>query len=662
MRGQLRSLITFLIFIILFSCNTEIRTNLPQPEKSESFEESKLNTSVKSSPTPSPTPIDTAMPQTELPIENPNLPLDTSEPEKPKTNKSPEPLPSNDFNNESYPLGGYVFDDLKQPLENVKISISTLRSHDIKFQSETFTDTKGKYFFSEVPFAYYEIKAEKEGYSPRRRVEFVRKHPSSPIGNVFDFGVGRSSTKSHSPLVSLALSDKPEIIDVNPRRNSKENAVDTSFKLVFSEPMDRQSVEDTFSVRVFISQKLTVDKRSLLLTFRGSENIFFPEGELIWDKNSFNIQWLDNDTQVVFTFKDGKSLPSDKVLNRIPEYQVAFNIQGNRIIKDKSGISRYNNHFKLTDAPHEESYKFSILPDLESPIVKDLKVYSEKNQNNYPKSIKIAFNEPMLIHTKSIPISGGLTDEVSHTYNTILNFPFDVPPVFSNLEPMNYKVKVTRKSSLIYDGLWSSIGGKAIFDPFDQTNQTILLKSPKSKSDHDIKNVYLNGVSATSITPNIINGNVIKNMKSKFYISLIPSDAKDSRLISFSSNNNAQSDVVEIAQNLMNSLNESLKTKKLPTSDAPFIVKGEKGFPEKLSITFNDLNGHFIGWYFLVATPDAGGLKFEFDKNNTVEYPSHGYLDIFKPGDAVEIEVDDSIVDPAGNTLAQKHKQSILVQ
>ena len=136
------------------------------------------------------------------------------------------------------------------------------------------------------------------------------------------------------------------------------------------------------AVRAFNSRELTVDGGSTTNTFTGSGEVSLVTGDLIWDKNAFDVSWNSDDTEVTFTFKEERILPVDKDVNLVPDYQVAFAVNGNRLIKDKSGISRSKEHFKLTDGPLEESFKFAMQTDEKDPGVSSVTAQTDENSGD----------------------------------------------------------------------------------------------------------------------------------------------------------------------------------------------------------------------------------------------------------------------------------------
>jgi hypothetical protein len=380
-----------------------------------------------------------------------------------------------------------VFDDLGQPLNDVRIQIRSLNE---KVLYRTVLKTvNGVYSFKNVPTGVQlEFSAEKPGYTTRKIVEVIDGHDDY-TPDKYDFGAESPSQRTQNSPFYNGLSDKPEVIDSNPKRNGSGVSPTTDFTLLFSEPMDRQSVEDNFTIRSFNSRLLTVDAGPLppgLIdspiphTVKGNgtiaSNFLTGNSTLIFDSSAFNISWNADDTQVTFAFKPGKALPTDKDTKSIPDYNIAFNSfkDHNRTIKDKSGIERKEKHFKLTDGDFEESYKFSILPDLIPPTLQSAHWAGATPQT---ATFLLEFSEPMLLKTYSLNIAGGMADEPPSCKQAPAGFP-GAKVCTASKAAENFQVKVTATNGTVsYQGAWKDLGGEASYANGDASFRTILLSS-----------------------------------------------------------------------------------------------------------------------------------------------------------------------------------------
>lgn len=296
-------------------------------------------------------------------------------------------------------------------------------------------------------------------------------------------------TQNHDFSIKNSISDQPEIMAVTPGRNASGVDPKSSIVLKFSEPMDKKTVEDTFTVRAYNARQLSVDGAN---TFTGNSLLNTIENPLVWDKNAFNLSWNCDDTEVTFAFKPGHWLPTDKDTDKIPDYQVVFNdTQGKNgsLLKDKSGIGRANRHFKLTDGPFEESFKFAIKADETPPDV--LKVIAETAESGgfYGDSLQVVFSESMIVYTKSRIIAGGLADRIGLAERVGLvaaekmapaGHPEATQKATAREAARNYTVVLTPPGALAptYQGTWYELGGSAYYDPNDASHSTVLLIGP----------------------------------------------------------------------------------------------------------------------------------------------------------------------------------------
>jgi tetratricopeptide (TPR) repeat protein len=290
-----------------------------------------------------------------------------------------------------------------------------------------------------------------------------------------------------------ALNELPEVVQVTPARNGSGVDPKTSFVLKFSEPMERKSIEDTFSIRSFNSRKLTVDTGNLRIsgganTLTGNGNVSLLEGTPIYDKSAFHVAWNSDDTEVTFSFKEEFALPTDKDSNLVPDYRVAFQSlsSGERTIRDKVGWPRPYKHFKLTDGDFEESYKFSIKSDEVKPSLSQIFVQSAETGGKYGDAIAVRYSERMIFYTQGQIIAGGMAE--SETNQSWKQAPAGYPGNGGLSTPEraaeNYHVTLTPAGYVfpLFEGAWSELGGGVYYDPGDPTGKTVLLITPPGLS------------------------------------------------------------------------------------------------------------------------------------------------------------------------------------
>jgi len=398
---------------------------------------------------------------------------------------SPLPSATSDISViEKTTFNGKIFDDTQSPLDGVTVKAKSLNSS-VPFEAETVT-AGGTYAFNNAPSGVQvEIIASKPGFTTRKRVEVLKSNKQGdPNANRYDFGNDGSVTGFSAAY--NALSDKPEVVMVTPARNGSGVDPKTSFVLKFSEPMDKKTAEDTFTVRSFNSRKLTVDAgnttRTNTVTGNGAvaTNFLASNSTQIWDKDAFNISWNSDDTEVTFSFKEEKLLPTDKDSNLVPDYNVAFRSfsGGDRVLKDKSGISRNEKHFKLTDGDFEESYKFAIKTDEVKPTISSITAETNENGGQNGDAVRVRYSERMIIYTRDISIAGGMENTAGSDTKAAAAYPGGTIAT-STATAKNYNTTIVQTGGVTtYNGTWGALGGTAVYDTTDLTHKTVLLLPP----------------------------------------------------------------------------------------------------------------------------------------------------------------------------------------
>jgi len=441
--------------------------------------------SPSATPTPAPTDSPSATP---VPTASPSATTSpTASPTASASASTPLPSATSDISVvERTTFNGKVFDDTTAPIDGVTVTAKSLNSS-VPFDA-TSTTAGGAYAFNNAPAGVQiEITVAKPGFTTRRRVEVLKSNKEgNPDANKYDFGAGAGSTSNGT--AANALSDKPEVTVVTPSRNSAGVSPSTSFVLKFSEPMDRATVVDNFEVRTFTNEKLSVDTSAAANTVTGTGDVNAIAGNTrIWDKAAFNVSWNSDDTEATFTFKEERSLPTDKDTDKVPDYQVSLERQDANI-KDKSGITRSTSSavtgggtgaFKLTEGNFERTFKFSIGADTVKPRIDSITAQTAENSgvNSDGDAIKVRFNERMIHYTLGPTIAGGMGGVASQgaAANNALT---------AEAAAGNYKVTVIRSGATqLNQATWASLGGRAIFDTNDATHKTVLLLPPTNASN-----------------------------------------------------------------------------------------------------------------------------------------------------------------------------------
>jgi serine protease inhibitor len=555
-------------------------------------------------------------------------------------------------------FNGKIFDDNHAPLDGVTVKAVSMNTA-VPYEAETYS-TQGTYAFNRVPSgAQIQITVNKLGYSTRKRIEVLKSNnEGDPNSNRYDFG--NDGVDKQFSVDSLAPSDKPEVIKVNPTRNGTGIDPETSFDLHFSKPMDRKSVEDTFAVFSFNQRKLSVDSTNLSRTYTltGNDlisNNFLPgNSSQIWDKSAFNVSWNSDDTEATFSFKELKQLPSDRDSLRLPDYNLAFRSfdSGNRTIKDKSGISRSENHFKLTEGDFEESYKFSIKPDQEPPSLASLSAETTENGGLNGDAVRLKYSEPMIFSTRDISIMGGMGNHPGAEQNAPAGYPGSMV-VTGQASALNYLTTVIQAGgNTTFASTWGALGGTAVYDTADPTHKTVLLLPPVY-TNAPVSHAYLLGALLSTAPGNYVSDG---NANTAGVVTLLRTNGLANQDLNFNLSSNLLSNQA-IAADLQNALNAAAAAANPPVSAQAFRVTASTESPGILSLQFNDTSGNYAG--FAIKTEISGQATDTFPVLKTGGATLQGgpgqKLELIQPGDTVKIKVKNTVMDPAGNTLDSLH-------
>jgi len=323
---------------------------------------------------------------------------------------------------------------------------------------------------------------------------------------------------SNNGTINNALSALPEVVQVQPGRNASGVAANTAFTLRFSEPMLREQVEAHFSIRAYNDRRLNVDRDNGLTgqdsnTLWGDATISLNQAYIqnppVWDREAFDILWHKNDTEVTFSFKHGLQLPSDRDSNLVPDYQVVFQSPYThaREIQAKDGDIRRQGHFKLTDGPFEEAYKFAIRTDTQAPQVQSLLAQTAETGGVYGDALRIRFSEAMVFYTLSRVIAGGMRDRGVGVPESWREAPAGYPGhkghATSRQAARNYTVQITPAgySFPSFEGSWYELGGNAFYDPADPSGRTVVLTPPPGANLFQPGDRIQVSVSATVLDP-----------------------------------------------------------------------------------------------------------------------------------------------------------------
>ncbi|PIW15837.1 hypothetical protein COW36_15650, partial [bacterium (Candidatus Blackallbacteria) CG17_big_fil_post_rev_8_21_14_2_50_48_46] len=378
----------------------------------------------------------------------------------------------------------------------------------------------------------------------------------------------------------------------------------------------------------------------------------------IWDKDAFNISWNSDDTEVTFSFKEEKLLPTDKDSNLVPDYNVAFRSfsGGDRIFKDKSGISRSEKHFKLTDGDFEESYKFAIKTDEAKPTITGITAETTENGGNNGDAIRVRYSERMIIYTRDISIAGGMENTAGSDTKAAAAYPGGTIAT-STATAKNYNTTVVKTGGVTaYSGTWGALCGTAVYDTTDLTHKTVLLLPPKAVATAN--NIYLLN-SPNTVAGSFTTDAAANNGENALVIQLMGVPAACGGIVAAAVAGLQTLTAVNLDESLTSNaaVATSLQTQlnlaaaalgaNAPSAN-PFTVTSTT---TSITVSFNDTSGKYIGWRQNAGFVNATGQVLPQFNTGGITLTAGQNIDVYQPGDTVRIKVNSTVLDPAGNTL-----------
>jgi len=294
-------------------------------------------------------------------------------------------------------VDGKVFDKKGFPVDGATVTL-TLLDPGVKFDDgSTSLSTKtvqGSYVFRSVPVGTrIEIKASKEGWTTKTRVESVKSNLQGDTNvNKFNFGSEGTTSSSSSPY---ALQDEPqvELVKVNgialdkfgstytntndrPTESTSAAVVnlkpELTFELMFTEPVKQSSVQNAFKVdSEELTSRLPVGCSKFTLT-----------------ESAFNWTWSSDNKSV--TIKSKKPLLQQKSGNQM-RYKVYFD----KAFEDTQGVSaEKNSYFKFGTNVEKDYFTIALENDTADPRL----LGAEYNDTGTAEYITLTFSEPFEVY------------------------------------------------------------------------------------------------------------------------------------------------------------------------------------------------------------------------------------------------------------------------
>lgn len=240
-------------------------------------------------------------------------PSTTPNPSESPSTPAPTALPSSADTQSVATVRGFIEDEDGNRLDGVTVTAKVLASG-INFangsDSLTVTSVNGSYVLNGAPTGVIvEVVASKAGYGERRLA-------LTPLANT----TGQGSVNDLNFTGKDALTDKPQILSINPGDKTTGVEAAASFTITFSAPMDKKSVEDKFRI-AFNKDAKPADMGGL---FAASTEQKLKAGSMVYDASYFTPEWSANNTVLTLTWQNENHLITDKDSGDVPEYAIFF--------------------------------------------------------------------------------------------------------------------------------------------------------------------------------------------------------------------------------------------------------------------------------------------------------------------------------------------------
>jgi len=332
-------------------------------------------------------------------------------------------------------------------------------------------------------------------------------------------------------------------------------------------------------------------------------------------------------------------------------------------LKDKSGISRQNNHFKLTDGPFEESYKFAIKTDEVKPDISSITAQTNENSGLNGDSVKVQYSERMIIYTKTRTIAGGGDDISGSEQKAPAGYPGSPTNSTNRNAAKNYTLTFTPVggTSTSYVGTWFNIGGQAVYDTNDPTHKTVILLPPR-----------FTGLNSGQVIPSSVSTSqgfaktsdaaaaITQDGNDNTFQLTVAYLKSDGTVTTASATADIDTAAAKTATEFASSLQVALNTHYSVTVGAgsPWTVT-QSADGKALSYFFNASGAVSAAITGRNTAEGAGDVRPSTTwtpstgATGIVNYTvaANGFVDIYKAGDTIRVVATSSILDPAGNTL-----------
>jgi hypothetical protein len=388
--------------VLLFSCTgnniNKPTTQSPVPSQAISATPSTVPSASQSSPVQTPSPIVSA----------------------PVVSPTPLPVPTNPTKDISdlATLNGKVYDEQGNSLNDIKVSIKSL-DENVVLNEET-TTSNGTYVFRNIPVGIrLQVDVFKSDTWTKKSQSIVLKSNLNGVTgfNVLDFG-DIYNVEDSKKTNFFFITDAPEVVSITPTKYANIKHFGFSVKMVFSEPVKKDSVEKNFIMR-YIKSDISPTTAPGDGT-NGTDNTDGPplilgNSQIIIARNtvSSSITWDaastgDMGREFTFTINENRGIPTTNKTRVL--YSISLRDRDGSVkLQDAEGNNGLDFGEFFLDGRRAKNIVVNVEADKTQPYISELKLL--KTSNN--AIIRVTFSEPMTVQNVDNP---DLTDPEFYTF------------------------------------------------------------------------------------------------------------------------------------------------------------------------------------------------------------------------------------------------------
>jgi len=423
---------------------------------------------------------------------------------------------------------GQVFDQDGRAIPGAIVEIYNAKDYE-----KIITDSEGKYLAQYIKNPPNYLKASKPGYASR----FIRSRPRSNNYFYLDRNIDFGGTSQYSSYPEAFLDIRPEVIALKSHHNyggPQDSNLTPAYTVTFSKPVNKSDVENKFTYHTWADWKPNVDSKwfyqesgeyPLQTTLLVSWKLDQPGSadSALVEPSALEFEWNQSADEVIVRFKPGYQLPGNSsstennLINISHQLQVvpAFTRFGHndRGIRDLQGNVRTEKHFylasELLNCLDKCPANMTILQD-QQPVmpVQHLETPSEQRlrpgDSQRPRlvsleaidtTLRLLFSEIMAVRTRPALIAGGMIDRrppglPGSETRAPAEYPGNLGNVTGHKTAANYQLRILSQGQEKLKATWKALGGSAHYDEADETYHSVRLRPPRNTTAQAVSGFY----------------------------------------------------------------------------------------------------------------------------------------------------------------------------